>query len=451
MIPLRTFLLNVHLRVTAHAKSQVYPYQAFALFAVCTFPFYYWLNLYLGGRFHDNFLLRSLVVIFCFPLFFVSKWPRKIKAYLAYYWYFTITFSLPFFFTYLVLLNHFSIFAFATTITIVFLFILVLDWLPLIISLCIGIPTGILFYIVTGGIINLSQHTPAYLFAYTSALFFGAIFAHKKDLIQAERLYAMKTLGSSIAHEMRTPLLSITSAASGIIKFIPKLIEAYHLAKANDLPVANIKESNLKALVDIGKSIRSETHQANIFINMLLHQINQTSLNEAKVEICNIQTCLDEAIQRFPMSDDDREKVHVIVKDSFLFYGNQTLMVHVLFNLLKNALHYIKASNKPDANIEICAEAGDQYNYIYFTDTGTGIPADYINKIFDKFFSKTINGAGIGLAFCESTIISFGGKILCESVEKEYTKFTIRLPRVKSTPHEPGDESEKIDTFQFKI
>jgi len=102
-------------------------------------------------------------------------------------------------------------------------------------------------------------------------------------------------------------------------------------------------------------------------------------------------------------------------------------MRHVLFNLLKNALYYIEAANKGE--IYIRAEKTPDANILHFKDTGKGMASSMMPYVFERFYSKTQHGTGIGLAFCKSVIESFGGKISCESVEGEHTTFILEFPK----------------------
>lgn len=112
------------------------------------------------------------------------------------------------------------------------------------------------------------------------------------------------------------------------------------------------------------------------------------------------------------------------------FVGSDTLLVYVLFNLLKNALHVIQIARK--GYIEISArQDGDSY-VLVVRDSATGIPPSVQRRIFDLLFStKHVDkGLGVGLTFCRRVIQAFGGRIQCESVVGEYTLFSIRFPQL---------------------
>jgi signal transduction histidine kinase len=106
-------------------------------------------------------------------------------------------------------------------------------------------------------------------------------------------------------------------------------------------------------------------------------------------------------------------------------------VVHVFFNLIKNALFFVQRHG--DGTLELTADAWKGKGVVEVTDTGTGIPASLQPRIFDRFFSSDTSsqGAGIGLSFCKTVMESIGGAIQCTSQEGEYTTFRLVFPAVK--------------------
>jgi signal transduction histidine kinase len=93
-------------------------------------------------------------------------------------------------------------------------------------------------------------------------------------------------------------------------------------------------------------------------------------------------------------------------------------------NLLQNA-----AEAMPDGGT-LSVEAHDgKEAAIVVRDTGVGIPADKIKKIFLPFFTTKDNGVGMGLALTHKVITSHGGRIEVESREGKGTTFTVTLPK----------------------
>lgn len=244
------------------------------------------------------------------------------------------------------------------------------------------------------------------------------------------RLEGMTLVSATIAHELRTPLLAVTMAAESIKNYLPDLIEAYKEASEAKLPVNYIRPSHLKLLSSAYDDILAETKYSNTIINMLLTNVDQQSIKSSELKKCSIVYCVDEAIRRYPFQSDESSLVHWDAKNDFTFMGQEILTIHLLFNLLKNAIYYIRVAHKGD--IHIWLENTSQNTRLHFRDTGKGIAADDLPKIFDLFFTKTYHGSGVGLAFCKMVMQSYGGNIECESLEGEFTEFILNFPKLST-------------------
>ena len=107
-------------------------------------------------------------------------------------------------------------------------------------------------------------------------------------------------------------------------------------------------------------------------------------------------------------------------------------LLSVLFNLLDNALKYSNGNhNKIDIDI-----TGTEENIVLIVrDNGIGIPAQYTNKIFEKFFrvpsgnQHNAKGHGLGLSYVSEVVRQHGGAINVQSQEGEGSIFTITLPK----------------------
>jgi two-component system aerobic respiration control sensor histidine kinase ArcB len=250
----------------------------------------------------------------------------------------------------------------------------------------------------------------------------------EKELLETQnKLEGMTLVSASIAHELRTPLASLNMGISTFKTIMPHLMQAYLLAKENKLAVYNISNNNLEMLEKELVSMHNEVRASLTFIDMLLLNLNPT-IDESKIEIFSVDKCIEEALSRYPFSSGQKSLIRWSsdAQNDFKIKGQFLLVTHILFNLLKNALYHVTKAGKGD--IHIWTERTSSYNKIYFKDTGTGIPQDLLPHIFNRFFSRTRHGAGVGLTFCDWVMKSVNGNIVCESIENEYTMFTLNFP-----------------------
>jgi signal transduction histidine kinase len=412
---------NLIIRNTEESIDLIIP---FGILGVTTVTLFYFLNpTDLPGA-YENLPLRIVGSLLCLPLVLKNYWPKKLLGFLPIYWYLVILYNLPFFFFFMFLKNHFSQTWLMNMYILVLLLVLLVDWLSLIILITSGFLLAFPTYILTAGVISVPPHKDVFMSCFTTILIY-AFFSKSKQKLERERLGAMRSLSASIAHELRTPLRTIVSASHGIKKFFPPLLDGYQLAKKEKLPVPNVTSTNLETLLTACDDIESEAQAAFTVINMLLMNVSQT-VDTSDFKICSIEHCIDEALRRYPFDIGESELVYWNHQNDFKFKGNELLVIHVLFNLLKNALYQIKVARK--GKIQIWAEQGSKYNLLHFKDTGMGIPPKILVHIFDRFFSRTYHGTGIGLAFCRIVMENLGGKITAQSKENEYAEFILHFP-----------------------
>jgi two-component system, OmpR family, sensor histidine kinase KdpD len=104
------------------------------------------------------------------------------------------------------------------------------------------------------------------------------------------------------------------------------------------------------------------------------------------------------------------------------------LIVHVLTNLLDNAIKY---SDK-DSPLEMRASASDHQVQIVVMDRGIGIPKEDLERVFDKFYRvqrpEQVTGTGLGLAICKGIVEAHGGRIWAEGRIGGGTCISIAIP-----------------------
>lgn len=418
-----------HSAIINHAQEASYPYVIFGIFGVISYPIFYLIWIYFNSVGYENLILRIIVVFLCIPLICANHWPKKLKPFLPYYWYITLLYCLPFLFTYLLLMNKMSYVWTLNCMTVVVLSILLLDLVPLIIILTIGIFLGYLSFKwnMPSTVVKLPSEM---IITYSSVLIFGALFAQNKADKGREKLATMKSLGATVAHELRTPLTSIQFGISGAKEYFPVLVRGFTIAQENALLTEKIKAKHLKILSEVFDSIESELKYSNTIINMILMNVRQNYIPTADFALLSMNSCIEDALNRYPFKKGERELIKWERKD-FSFLGDNTLMVHVLFNLIKNSLYYIEKARK--GQIYIFCSSDRHNNILHIKDTGEGIHPSIMPKLFEKFYTTTLHGTGLGLAFCKLVITGFGGTISCKSKYKHYTQFNMSFPKKEKT------------------
>jgi len=247
-----------------------------------------------------------------------------------------------------------------------------------------------------------------------------------QPVVRHNLLFNSMSAAASIAHEMRTPLATIRNQARGLAKNLPELIAGYRYATEQRDFRPGLGARHLAYLSELAHDIETEVARSNFIVDMVLASVGIEALQKKDFALHSVKKCVDEALMRYPFDAAARAKVQLPVAQDFSFHGSDVLLIYVLYNLFKNALHAIERGGR--GHIEIAFFRENERNCLLVSDDGAGIPAHVLPHVFEPFFSTRRGGSGLGLTFCQRVVNAFGGKISCESCEGRYTTFMLEFP-----------------------
>lgn len=214
---------------------------------------------------------------------------------------------------------------------------------------------------------------------------------------------------SNVSHELKTPLTSIYGISDMICGGIVKPEDIGGFAK-------NIRDESGRLITLIEDIIK-------------LSQLDENNFTDRRERV-NIAELARLAVSRLS-SIADRSGITLTVSgDEAVYEGIPSVLEEMIYNLLDNAVKYNKAGGKAEINIK----DGDNV-VITVKDTGIGIPADSIDRVFERFFradkshSRRIGGTGLGLSIVKHGAQLHGGSVSAESAEGIGTTMTLVLPR----------------------
>jgi len=400
------------------------------------YPLYFYIWTVFFPQNYESAFIRFSSGFFCLVLLSTKKWPHRYYRWLPTYWHALLTYILPFCFTYLLLKNNFAVAYHISLIMAICLIILfTTDWILSNAILLIGGALGfIVFYLMGNEHPDYSENLyllPLYLFAVFGSNAF--MIQYSRAAAQQDKLEGMLAASSNLAHELRTPLLSIRSGAGAVQKYLPDLMESHRLAIQAGVSVPEIRGDHLLRLRGVLTNITSHTQFADAIINHLLSNAQQNEPLGDTLTQCSIQDTLDKAMAYYPFkSEGERALVHLPDKGAdFVFWGTQIVVIQVLFNLLRNALYAVAQAEKGEVFIDL--ECSAKANILRFRDTGAGMDSKTLARVFERFYTTKDEGTGIGLSFCRSAMERCGGTLTCHSELGQYTEFVLTFPNRMSS------------------
>ncbi|MEZ5691056.1 MAG: sensor histidine kinase KdpD [Rickettsiales bacterium] len=228
----------------------------------------------------------------------------------------------------------------------------------------------------------------------------------EKTTIEAESEKLRNILLSSVSHDLRTPLASITSSASALLLEGEKATNEY-------------KMELIRVIHEEGARL------AKIVTNLL----DVTSLESGSVklnkELYFIEELIGSALMRVEQKMSDHKVITDIENGLPLLHIDGLLIEQVLINLLENAaMHTEKGTT-----VTIAASTDKENIKISVHDNGKGIKEKDKEKIFDKFYSGTSSDGSLGLAICRGIVNAHGGEIWVDNVkENTGAVFSFTIP-----------------------
>jgi signal transduction histidine kinase len=230
-------------------------------------------------------------------------------------------------------------------------------------------------------------------------------------LSRAEKFSFLGNLSARLAHEIKNPLTSIGT----FIRMLPK--------KFDDEEFGN----------DFYQIAMEETSRVTNLINELLELVKA---KKPLFEFSDIHELIDKMILLVsPQSKSKRIEVRRLFDNEIgLIWIDQEKIKQVILNLLSNAIDFTGEGGKIEVQTARVNGKGNSENIrIWLRDTGSGIRAEMIDKIFDPYFttkhkSDIHNGTGLGLFIAHQNIQDHGGTIEVRSKPDEGTTFIITLP-----------------------
>jgi two-component system, CAI-1 autoinducer sensor kinase/phosphatase CqsS len=251
-------------------------------------------------------------------------------------------------------------------------------------------------------------------------------------------------LSSSIAHEMRNPLSNVRQST----KLAKEKLSSAHLNEKvcglDPQRITPLTKQDFKEIIDSLNIAENSAKRGNTIIDLILNNISGKNIDVRDFKDLSASSIIKKFMSEYAFKNHEKERIKIDVKlgQDFIIRCEETALIYVFFNLLRNSLYYL--NSYPNFNIIVRSEIGDDdFNRIYFRDNGPGIAQNKLADLFG-FFSTSgkKEGTGLGLSFCKRAMQSFGGDILCNSIVGEFSEFVLTFPKIKQIiPSELSEET----------
>ncbi len=357
--------------------------------------------------------LRALGVVLCIPALFAHRW--RDGPFVRAYEFAGVTYVLPFFFTYMFLMNHGSA-VWAQSLLAALIVLFHFDWWWALAAFACGTGAAAALFVVAGdGTPLLRTHILEQLPIYAFTILVVSVTRLGRNVLAREKLAGMAQALAMMSHELRTPLMGVAANVRGIER---TLAARRHAGQAPEPAMDD-------ALARIGYDVR----HMNRMIDLFLQSATVLQRQLAPTERLSMAQAVEAALERYPFAGSaQRSLVEVVVRRDFAFAGREELCAVLLLNLLRNALKALQRAGK--GKVRIIVDGAAARPRLLVMDSGCGIPARQLPLIFERFHSWPPGaGSGIGLALCEDIVRAWHGTIRCRSRERAWTVFALAFPR----------------------
>ncbi len=237
----------------------------------------------------------------------------------------------------------------------------------------------------------------------------------EENLLRIDRLVELGQIAAGIIHELKNPLTIIDQAAG------------WGMSLIQDRGEFSVEDK--EEIEHILKEILKQTKRCKNIAHQVLDFVREKSPEKKEFDLVRLiedtLKYIEPETKYLPLKiekDFPKEPVFIL--------SDYNLLQQVLVNLLINAIDAMKEKKSEEHRLGLKIKVLPVVVQIYISDSGSGIPAEIQDKIFELFFTTKPSGkgTGLGLAITKNIINRLGGEISFETEEGKGTTFIITLP-----------------------
>jgi two-component system sensor kinase FixL len=238
----------------------------------------------------------------------------------------------------------------------------------------------------------------------------------QSELTHTSRLSAMGEMAAALAHELNQPLTAVANSV-GAIEMILKD------------PAKPVDDRKRQQVLRAARHAEAQAVRAGEIIRRLREFISR---GEADTSVESLSRLIDDALA-LALPNPAATGIQIekaIAARATKVMANRVQIQQVLVNLVRNAVESMRGQFG-SKQLWVDATTADGMAVISITDTGSGVSADLVDRLFSPFVSTKADGMGVGLSICRRIVEAHGGKLWFEAREGVGATFKFTLPLVQ--------------------
>lgn len=230
------------------------------------------------------------------------------------------------------------------------------------------------------------------------------------ELAHANRVAVMGQLTASIAHEVNQPNTAVIASAQAALSWLdhqPPALEQTRRALTRAIENGIRSSEVIERIRDLVK--KSPPKRDSLAINSVIGQVIELTQAEAARHDVSIQTLFADRLPKV--------------------IGDRVELQQVTLNLILNAIEAMSETTEGKRELLIqTARADAESIRVSITDSGPGLSAEGLARLFEPFYTTKSGGLGVGLSICRSIIVAHGGRLWATANEPRGAVFQFTVP-----------------------
>ncbi|MEJ2622348.1 MAG: ATP-binding protein, partial [Candidatus Thiodiazotropha sp.] len=256
--------------------------------------------------------------------------------------------------------------------------------------------------------------------------------ATQKQLIESEKMASLAGLVAGVAHEINTPVGTSITAASHLFDRVVKIRRSFELDEMTRTDLDKFFRRSEKACSILLTNLQRSSELVQSFKQVA---VDQSSLKQRVFNICDYLHEVSQSLQ--PRLKKSQHQLLIECQTEIELNTCPGVLSQVITNLVMNSIIHGFGNDEAQQGImriEV-ALVDDSNIQLVYTDNGSGIAEQHLDRIFEPFFTtnREEGGTGLGLHLVYNSVTThLGGTIQVESKPQAGVRFTIEFPRVFS-------------------